>query len=223
MTSKMKKFLIILAAIAAGSFVIAVSLFYSTCGFKPISSSTNDISQHEEIDISGLKKINILTIDTPVEITADEGNKVIIDFKGKVITNISRKLPELSVQKIREELKIEIIYPAVISFGLFDVSDLILEIKVPTDFTGGILTGTTSARINIDDIRASTISGAVKIKIPTDSSFNYDLSSVSGKIENNFKSVMTYADRQSVKGTVNTGDFEININTTYGMILLENN
>jgi len=63
----------------------------------------------------------------------------------------------------------------------------------------------------------------VEARIPADSSFNFNLSSVSGKIENNFKPDKTYTDRQSIKGTVSSGDYEINISTTSGAIMLSNN
>ena len=93
MTSKMKKILIILAIIVVGSFIIAISLFYSTGGLRPLSSSTNDVSQSEEIDASGVKLISISTVDTPVKIIADDGSKIKADFKGKVTTNPVGKSP----------------------------------------------------------------------------------------------------------------------------------
>ena len=84
MSSKMKKFLIALSIIAAGSLVIAISLFYSTGGLKQLSSSTNDISQTEEIDALGIKEINISSISTPVKIITNDGDKIKADFRGKI-------------------------------------------------------------------------------------------------------------------------------------------
>jgi lia operon protein LiaG len=281
----MKKLLIILAIIAAVSFIIAFSLFYSTGGLKPISSAINDISQYEEIDASGVESIHVSTVDTPVKISTYDGSKIKADFTGKIKTNISGRLPELKIRRINEELKIEIIYPTVVSFGFFDISDLNLEVRIPEEITGSININTTSAKVNaedmktkdfsvesvsgaidlknieseyieikntsgkcmlsnalgkiyvntvsggvsiinnklINDIEVSTISGAVEARIPADSSFNFNLSSVSGKIENNFKPDKTYTDRQSIKGTVRSGDYEINISTTSGAIMLSNN
>lgn len=283
MSSKMKKILIALSIIAAGSLIIAISLFYSTGGLKQFSSSTNDISQTEEIDALGIKEINISSISTPVKIITNDGDKIKADFKGKIKTNIGGKTPELSIQKINEELDIEIIYPSVVGFGFFDISELSLEISIPRDIKASARISTTSAKIEIkeirieelvaesvsgaidvnniesgnieikntsgrclvndavgtihiktvsgealinlkelnDDINISSVSGAVSLKVPEDSSFTFDLSSVSGKIENNFNAKVDYADRQGIKGNVGSGDFGININTTSGRILLD--
>lgn len=285
MSSKMKKLLIVLAIIVAGSFVIAISLFYSTGGLRPFSSNTNDISQTEEIDASGIKAINISSVSTPVKVITGEGNKIKADFKGKIKTNIGGRTPELSILKINEELTIEIIYPTIVSFGIFDISDLSLEVTIPEGIAASTKISTTSAKIDIenikaaelsvgsvsgaininnveaeniemkntsgkcliddsgggihintvsgeavinlkqldDEIKVSSVSGAVRLNIPEDSSFDFDLSSVSGKIENNFISEISYADRQGIKGTVGNGDFDININTTSGRIVLEYN
>jgi hypothetical protein len=285
MSIKMKKLLIALAIIVAGSFVIAISLFYSTGGLRPLSSITKDISQIEEIDASGIKAINISSVSAPVKVIIGEGNKIKADFKGKIKTNISGRTPELSILKINGELTIEIIYPAIVGFGIFDISDLSLEVAIPEEIAALTKISTTSAKIDIenikvaelfaesvsgainlnnikannieientsgkcliddsngrinidtvsgeavinlkqldDEIKVSSISGDVRLNIPEDSSFDFDLSSISGKIENNLISKISYADRQEIKGTVGNGDFNININTISGRIVLECN
>ena len=282
MSSKMKKVLIILSAIVAGSFIVAGLLFYFTGGLRPVASASKEVSQSEETDISGIKLINISTVCTPVKIVSGSGKKLFADFGGRITSGPNNKAPYLSIRRDREELNIEVSYP-VVSIGFFDISDLQLEIKIPEEFAGFVNVNTTSAEMCIqdiranelktesvsgmvnvnavkagyieikntsgkcsaekisaktfvntisgevfldieklsDDIRVQTVSGTVVVKIPENSSFEFDLSSISGEIRNNLRSVLDFADRQSLKGSADSGDFEININTISGSIVLD--
>ncbi len=283
MSFKMKKVLIFFSVIAAVSFIIAGLLYYFTGGLRPVTSSKKTISQLKEIDVSGIKLISISTISTPIKIITNKNNKLFANFGGEVFFGSNNKIPELDIQKDGTELKIKINYPVFLNFGSYDIADLKLEIKIPEDFNGTVITNTTSAKIDIqginadelkidgvsgmvninnvkanyieidntsgkcsiggikaktfidtisgevfldilelsNDIEVKAVSGTVKVKIPESSSFDFDLSSISGEIKNNVKSVIDFADRQSLKGKAGDGGAEINIDTVSGNIVLD--
>lgn len=169
MSLKIKKVLIVLFVIAAVSFIMAGLLYYFTGGLHPVASSRKIISQSEEIDLSGIQTINISTISTPVEIVNIKKDKLLAHFGGEIFSGSDKKIPELSINKDRTELRIKINYPFVLNFGSYNISDLMLKIKIPENFSGTVITNTISGKtdvrnINARELKSESVSGVINIE-----------------------------------------------------------
>lgn len=68
----------------------------------------------------------------------------------------------------------------------------------------------------MSDMNIASISGDVKIKLPKDSQFYLDFSTVSGNIKHDFDMKISSSGRRSLGGTVGDGGSRIMINTTSG-------
>lgn len=73
----------------------------------------------------------------------------------------------------------------------------------------------------IGDLIIKTISGKVTVSLPGKSEFGFALSSISGRIENEFGAQLTFADGRTVEGTVGEGASKLTVNTTSGEIKLK--
>jgi hypothetical protein len=73
----------------------------------------------------------------------------------------------------------------------------------------------------ISDLNIKTISGRVTVSLPGKSEFNFELGSISGKIENEFGSQIKFADGRSIEGTVGQGSYKLAVNSTSGEIKLK--
>ena len=69
-----------------------------------------------------------------------------------------------------------------------------------------------------NDINIKTVSGAVKVKIPAASQFNFDIGSISGEIYNDFSARINHADGRNFEGSVGQGASKLTISTTSGNI-----
>lgn len=92
------------------------------------------------------------------------------------------------------------------------------------DISGRLSISSTSGEVSCelkelrDHIEINTISGAVRLYIPETSSFDLDLESVSGKIQNEFELKTIYVDDNNLEATAGGGEFNIDIKTTSGSI-----
>lgn len=96
-----------------------------------------------------------------------------------------------------------------------------------TDIRGRIDISNISGKVElglsslISDLNIKTISGKVTIDLPGKSEFNFTLSSISGRIENEFGAQIKFADGRTLEGTVGQGFSKLTVNTTSGEIKLK--
>jgi hypothetical protein len=71
------------------------------------------------------------------------------------------------------------------------------------------------------DLNIKTISGIVAVSLPEKSEFNFELDSISGRIENEFGAQIKFADGRRVDGAVGQGAYRLTVNTTSGEIKIK--
>jgi len=95
---------------------------------------------------------------------------------------------------------------------------------VLTDIEGNIDISNISGRVDVvlrslnKDLNIKTISGVVTITLPGKSEFSFVLSSISGRLENEFGAQIKFADGRKIEGTVGQGANKLTVNTTSGEI-----
>jgi lia operon protein LiaG len=97
-----------------------------------------------------------------------------------------------------------------------DVSLNRVEGKIIADTTSGDVTAKLKSFNN--DLSVKTVSGEVGLSLPGSSGFKFKLGSVSGEIENEFGSKITFADGRNLEGIAGEGTFNIIIKTISGDI-----
>jgi DUF4097 and DUF4098 domain-containing protein YvlB len=114
--------------------------------------------------------------------------------------------------------------------GAIDLDTVSADISVSEARDGQLTIGTTSGDILYDgglapggsnDITA--ISGDVKLRLPDDSDFRLDASTISGEIDSDFELSGGETGRRSLTGTAGDGGATLNIGTTSGEITIEQN
>ena len=201
-----KKFVIILASIVFVSFLLSGILFYATGGIKPSLIASEQIKTNESFGVEGVEKIVINAVSPKIKILPAEGKDIVVDFYGSITTNLGEKAPKLVADINNNILNISISYPKTFILGLFDISNIFLDIYLPAQFTKEINATSVSGDINIEDfngtkIQLKTTSGNISansikaIEIQTDS--------ISGNI--NFKKVEGNLKIISVSGDVSAG------------------
>lgn len=73
----------------------------------------------------------------------------------------------------------------------------------------------------ISDLNIKTISGRVTVSLPGKSEFNFELGSISGRIENEFGAQIKFADGRRIEGAVGQGAYKLAVNSTSGEIKLK--
>ena len=280
MKFNVKKFVIVLVSIMAVSFIISGVLFYMTGGIKAASITSGQIKANETFETGGIEKIVINTVSSDIRILPAEENKITVDFYGSITTNLGDNSPKLITDIKNGVLNISISYPKTFSIGLFNVSNLFLDVYIPKEFSQEVNTASISGDINIEDIigekiilkttsgdlavksteaveiqadsisgdvnfdkvegalkitsisgevnadmttlsgdvAINTTSGEIKLILPSSSIFKFDLGSISGDIDNNFDSKISFENERSMKGAVGDGVYEINISSVSGEI-----
>ncbi len=95
---------------------------------------------------------------------------------------------------------------------------------VLTDTEGSIDISNISGNVELElrsllnDLIIKTISGKAEVELPGKSEFDFALSSVSGRIENEFGAQIIFADGRTTEGTVGRGTGKLTVNTTSGEI-----
>ncbi|OQA22553.1 MAG: hypothetical protein BWY60_00200 [Actinobacteria bacterium ADurb.Bin346] len=69
-----------------------------------------------------------------------------------------------------------------------------------------------------NDLNLKTVSGAVKVTMPVNSNFDFDIGSISGDIYNDFSARISYADGRKFEGSVGNGASKLTVSTTSGDI-----
>jgi lia operon protein LiaG len=282
MSKRMRNFLIILASVTVGSFMIAAALFYFTGGIRPVSAVSTEISESAQFGIEDISRIEVATVSTNVRVLPSSDEEVHVYFTGHTTTGMGTAIPRMETDIEDGVLSIQIVYPSPIVIGLFHLSSLELDVYIPSGYerdldvqtTSGaiqleemtlenIKTNSVSGRIDLESIYAkkisvnntsgsvvledtkadmnintvsgkidadlqklekelviNSISGAVKVTVPRQSSFAFALSSTSGKIENDFEANIASSSNRELKGTVGDGNATVSIKTVSGRIML---
>ena len=152
MNFNIKKFVIIMASIMAGSFILAGVLFYVTGGVSTTAVDVSQIMTSKTYKAADIKKIIVRTVNTDVDIIPAVIKDIDIDFYGNVRTNLAGGLPELRTFLEDGVLTIEIIYPRAINLGLINLSRLQLDIYLPGEYSGDIIVSTSSGDLDIKDM-----------------------------------------------------------------------
>jgi hypothetical protein len=98
---------------------------------------------------------------------------------------------------------------------------------VLTDTQGSIEISNISGNVElmlkslISDLNIKTISGRATVALPDKSEFNFELGSISGRIENAFGAQIKFADGRKIEGTVGQGVNKLTVNTTSGEIKIK--
>ena len=221
MKFNVKKFVIILVSIIFVSFLISGILFYATGGIKPSLITSEQIKTNESFGVEGVEKIVINTVSPNIKILPAEGKDIIVDFYGSITTNLGGNSPKLIADIKNNILSISISYPKTFTLGLFDISNIFLDIYIPAQFTKEINAASVSGDINIENFNGSKIQlkttsgnlGAVSLK-----AMEIQADSISGNV--NFEKVEGNLKIISVSGDINAevtllGD-DILIKTTSG-------
>ncbi|MBM3707979.1 MAG: DUF4097 domain-containing protein [Actinobacteria bacterium] len=220
---KIKRFLIILACITVGSFIISGIILYTTGGISAVSIKTTQIMKSEAFDAGNVNKLVIKTIDTDISIIPVVDKKISADFYGNARTNLTGFLPDLKTEFNNGVLTIEVSYPVTVTLGLINLSRLNLDIYVPDNFSREIACSSVSGdletrRLELESFTFKSTSGNVNvnelvsenIKIETTSGkvFINDLegsssiSTISGGVEADFKSLKKDLNVRTVSGDV---------------------
>ena len=153
---------IILAIVCITSFIIA---FATGPIFLLEDLEKININQFENSSINGIDALEINLLSVDVEVYPILSNEFEFNLKGYCSKAQENNVPKLSVQTVGETVKLNIIYPQGINFG---VQDLDLYIGIPENYKGKIEIGTASGDIEIENIKledfeAKTLSGEIKI------------------------------------------------------------
>jgi len=225
MKFNVRKFAIILVSIVAASFLISGILFYATGGIKSAAITSGQIKTNESFKTEGIEKIVINTVNSKIRILPSEGKDIIADFYGSIITNLGNNSPKLITGIKDGTLNISISHPKTTSIGLFDVSNLFLDIYMPLQFANEVNATSVSGEINIEGFNGKrlmlkTISGNINAKSIKTLEIKAD--SVSGTV--NLENVEGNLKIFTISGEVNTGvellSEDILIETTSGTIKL---
>lgn len=204
MKFNVKKFVIVLVSIIFVSFLISAVLFYITGGIKSSLITSEQLKTNKSFGTEGVEKIVINTVSPNIKILPADGKDIIVDFYGSITTNLGDNSPKLIADIKNNILNISISYPKTFTLGLFDISNIFLDIYIPAQFTKEINATSVSGDINIENFNGS------KIQLKTTSG---NLSAIS------LKTMEIQAD--SISGNVNFEKVEGNlkISTVSGEVI----
>jgi lia operon protein LiaG len=204
MKFNVKKFIIVLVSIIFVSFLISGILFYVTGGIKSASITSGQIKTNESFETVGVEKIVINTISSDTRILPAEGKDIIVDFYGNITTNLGDNSPKLITDIKNGVLNISISYPKTFSIGLFNISNLFLDVYIPAQFTKEINAASISGDINIENfngkkIQLKTTSGNLMAK--SIKALEIQADSISGEV--NFEKIEGNLKISTVSGEIN--------------------
>ena len=206
MKFNVKKFVIILVSIILVSFLISAVLFYVTGGVKSAPITSGQIKTNKSFGTEEVEKIVINTISSNIKILPAEGKDIVVDFYGSITTNRGDNSPKLIADIKNNILNISISYPKTFTLGLFDISNIFLDIYIPAQFTKEINAASVSGDINIENFNGSkiqlkTTSGnlsAISLK-----AMEIQADSISGNV--NFDKIEGNLKISTISGEVNAG------------------
>ena len=157
MKFNVKKFVIVLVLIIFVSFLISAVLFYTTGGIKSSLITSEQLKTNKSFGTEGVEKIVINTVSPNIKILPVEDKEIIIDFYGSITTNLGENSPKLIADIKNNILNISISYPKTFTLGLFDISNIFLDIYIPAQFTKEINATSVSGDINIENFNGTKI------------------------------------------------------------------
>lgn len=206
MKFNVKKFVIVLVLIIFVSFLISGLLFYTTGGIKSSLITSEQIKTNKSFGTEEVDKIVINAVSPNIKILPAEGKDIIVDFYGSITTNLGGNSPKLIADIKNNILNISISYPKTFTLGLFDISNIFLDIYIPAQFTKEINAASVSGDINIENFNGSkiqlkTTSGnlsAISLK-----AMEIQADSISGNV--NFDKIEGNLKISTISGEVNAG------------------
>lgn len=206
MKFNVKKFVIVLVLIIFVSFLISGLLFYTTGGIKSSLITSEQIKTNKSFGTEEVDKIVINAVSPNIKILPAEGKDIIVDFYGSITTNRGDNSPKLIADIKNNILNISISYPKTFTLGLFDISNIFLDIYIPAQFTKEINAASVSGDINIENFNGSkiqlkTTSGnlsAISLK-----AMEIQADSISGNV--NFDKIEGNLKISTISGEVNAG------------------
>ena len=105
----------------------------------------------------GIEKIVINTVSSDIKILPAEDKKIAVDFYGSITTNLGDNSPKLITDIKNGVLNISISYPKTFSIGLFNISNLFLDVYIPSEFSQEINAASVSGDINIENFDGEKI------------------------------------------------------------------
>lgn len=203
MSIRMRNFLIILASVTLGSFLIAAALFYVTGGIRPVSVASSEISESEQFETENIAKIDISTVSTHVSIMPSDDDRIHVDFTGQTATGVGAASPRMETKIEGDVLRVQIMYPSAVIFNPFNLSSLNLDIYIPQGYDKDLYVSTTSGAIVLEEITLE----------------NMKANSVSGKIDiESILSKKISIDNTSGRVTLIDSKGDLNINTISGKV-----
>lgn len=157
MKFNVKKFVIVLVLIIFVSFLISGLLFYTTGGIKSSLITSEQIKTNKSFGTEEVDKIVINAVSPNIKILPAEDKEIIIDFYGSITTNLGENSPKLIADIKNNILNISISYPKTFTLGLFDISNIFLDIYIPAQFTKEINAASVSGDINIENFNGTKI------------------------------------------------------------------
>jgi lia operon protein LiaG len=225
MKFNVKKFVIVLVSLIFVSFLISGILFYVTGGVKSASITSGEIKTNRSFEVTGVENIVINAVSPKIKILAADGKDIIVDFYGSITTNLGDNSPKLLADVKNGVLNISISYPKTFSIGLFNVSNLFLDIYIPAEYTKEINATSISGDINIENFSGKklllkTTSG--NLDASSIKALEIQAGSISGNIslekaEGNLK-ISTVSG--GVKAGISSLKDDIQIKTTSGQVKL---
>jgi lia operon protein LiaG len=225
MKFNVKKFVIVLVLITVVSFLISGILFYITGGIKPSLITSEQIKTNKSFGTEKVEKIVINTVSPNIKILPGESKDILVDFYGSITTNLGNNSPKLIAEINNNILDISISYPKTFTFGLFDISNIFLDIYIPAQFTKEISATSVSGNINIENfngtkIQLKTTSG--NLSASSLKALEIQADSISGNVY--FEKVEGSLKIYTVSGEISTGlallSDDILIKSTSGKVKL---
>ena len=227
MNRKWKKISFVSALVALVCLSIAAILLFTTGIVALGEGKSVTINEERTFDLEGIEAIDLSTISTDVRVGTSASGKIEARLSGTVATNYPEKaIPTLESEKGGRDLKIwtERRQKMVFVFS-YHSSDLILELKLPTGYSGKLNVETVSGDLDVNDrvvpvLSLHTTSGNFELTDIEAARFN--LSTTSGDIRG--RGLKTEeAEFSSVSGDIQIKDFEgdVALKTTSGEIEID--
>ncbi len=193
MNEKLKKIVIITAAVAVASLAIATILFFTIDnrrGWDWTEPGGIEVKESESFSLQGLAEINVQTSSTDVLIIESAGNSLELLLHGSVFTGRKEAIPHLAAVQRDDVLEVTTQQEDGKKFvvGFFS-SDLVLELRVPAAYRERIVVRTSSGDVTISDqvlseLSVDTSSGDIELSSLRASTLTAETSSGDQFLEN---------------------------------------
>jgi lia operon protein LiaG len=161
MNDKLKKIVLVTAAVAVTSLAVAAILFFTTGGYRGwdwTEPGGIEVKESESFSLQGLAEINVQTSSIDVLVIESPGSSLELLLHGSVFTGRKEAIPHLSAVQRDDVLEVTTQQEDGKKFvvGFFS-SDLVLELRVPAAYSERVVVRTSSGDIELSSLRVSTL------------------------------------------------------------------